>query len=189
MLPLAQYLSPQQFRDALSLRYNRSLMLMLPTGDGCGAAFTLSHAMDCRRGGLVVRRHNEICDALGDLACLAYKDVIQEPIVCDGDADGPGPIVDLGVCRVWQPQGEALFDVHVVDTDTNLISLVLMRMFCLVLKRRKNESIDWLQRRAMLPLHLLLNQARAGCNHFHRGNVCVCVCVCVSLYAPKAINN
>ena len=76
VLPLAQYhfdLSPQQFHDALSLRYNRSLILMPPTCDGYGAAFTLS---DCRRGGLVVRRHNEIRDALGDLACLAYKDVI-----------------------------------------------------------------------------------------------------------------
>ena len=57
VLPLAQYhfdLSPQQFCDALSLRYNRSLMLMPPTCDGCGAAFTLSHALDCRKGGLVV---------------------------------------------------------------------------------------------------------------------------------------
>ena len=120
MLPLAQYhfdLSPQQFRDALSLRYNRSLMLMPPTCDGCGAAFTLSHALDCRKGGLVVRRHNEIRDALGDLACLAYKDVIREPVVRDGDADGPGLINDLGVGEVWQPQGEALLDVRVVNID------------------------------------------------------------------------
>ena len=120
VLPLAQYhfdLSPQQFRDALSLRYNWSLMLMPPTCDGCGAAFTLSHALDCRRGGLVVRRHNEIRDALEDLASLAYKDVIREPVVRDGDADGPGLIADLGVRGVWQPQGEALFDVRVVDTD------------------------------------------------------------------------
>ena len=67
VLPLAQYhfdLSPQQFRDALSLRYNQSLMLMPPTCDGCGAVFSLSHALDCRRRGLVIRRHNEICDAL-----------------------------------------------------------------------------------------------------------------------------
>ena len=41
-------------------------MLVPTTCDGCGAAFTLSHALDCR---LVIRRHNEIHD---DLACLAY---------------------------------------------------------------------------------------------------------------------
>ena len=108
VLPLAQYhfdLSPQQFHDALSLRYNRSLMLMPTSCDGCGAAFTLSHALDCRRGGLVIRRHIEIRDPLGDLACLAYKNVVREPIVCDSDADGPGLIADLGVRGVWQPQG------------------------------------------------------------------------------------
>ena len=52
-----------------------------------------------------------------DLACLAYKDVIEEPVVRDSDADGPGLIANLGVHGVWQPQGEALLDVHVVDTD------------------------------------------------------------------------
>ena len=55
-------------------------MLTPPTCDGCGAAFTLSRAWDCRNGGrnggLVVRRYNEICDTLGDLAYLACKDVI-----------------------------------------------------------------------------------------------------------------
>ena len=79
VLPLAQYhfdLSLQQFHDALSLRYSRSLMLMPTSCDGCGAAFTLSHALDYMRGGLVIRRHNEIQDALDDLACLAYKDVV-----------------------------------------------------------------------------------------------------------------
>ena len=82
VLPLAQYhfdLSPQQFRGALSLRYNRSLILMFLTCDGCGAAFMLSHALDCQRRGLVIRHHSEIHDALGDLACMAYKDVIREP--------------------------------------------------------------------------------------------------------------
>ena len=46
-------------------------MLMPPTCDRCGAAFSLSHALDCRKGGLVVRCHNEISEALRDLACLA----------------------------------------------------------------------------------------------------------------------
>ena len=47
------HISPQQFCDALSLCYNRSLVLMPPTCDGCGATFTLSHALNCQRGGLI----------------------------------------------------------------------------------------------------------------------------------------
>ena len=35
----------------------------------------------------------------------------------DRNADVPALIADLGVRGVWQPQGEALFDVRVVDTD------------------------------------------------------------------------
>ena len=59
--------------------------------------FTLSHALECWRGGLVIRCRAKICDTLRDLACWAYKDVIQELVVCYSDADGPGLIADLGV--------------------------------------------------------------------------------------------
>ena len=38
--------------------------------DGCGAEFSIKHALDCTFGGLVSCRHNEICDAIGDLASL-----------------------------------------------------------------------------------------------------------------------
>ena len=120
VLPLACHqfdLSSQQFRDALSLRYHRPLAMMPASCDGCGSTFCLSHALDCRKGGLVTQCHNEVRDALGDLAALAYKDVIREPVVCKGDDGAPVLIADLGVRGVWLPQIEALFDVRVTDAD------------------------------------------------------------------------
>ena len=59
-------------------------------------------------------------DALGDIAALTYKEVVREPVVREADeAQGISALVaDLGVRGVWQPQAEALFDVRVVDTDT-----------------------------------------------------------------------
>ena len=39
--------------------------------DECGSAFSLSHALDCYKGGLVTQRHDEVRDALGDFAALA----------------------------------------------------------------------------------------------------------------------
>ena len=63
VLPLACHqfdLSAQQFRDALSLRYHRPLSMMPSSCDGCGSAFSLSHALDCRKGGLVTQHHNEV---------------------------------------------------------------------------------------------------------------------------------
>ena len=86
--------------------------------DGCGAEFSIEHALDCRFGGLVSRCHNEIRDAIGDLASLVWGNVVREPVVCDGSTSSDGALVaDLCVRGVWIPQSEALFDIRVVDTD------------------------------------------------------------------------
>ena len=85
--------------------------------DGCGSTFDLSHALGCRKGGLVTQRHNEVRDALGDFAALAYKDVIHEPIVREGSNTVPVLIADLGIRGMWLPQIEALFDIQVTDAD------------------------------------------------------------------------
>ena len=77
------------------------------------------HALDCKKGELITQRHNEVRDALGDIEALAYKEVVREPVAREADEiRGVSALVaDLGVRGVWQPQTEALFDVHVVDTD------------------------------------------------------------------------
>ena len=46
----------------------------------------MEHALDCRFGGLVGHRHNEVCDAIGDLASLVWGNVACEPVVCDQSA-------------------------------------------------------------------------------------------------------
>ena len=111
-------LAAQEFRDALALRYKKSLSQMPKLCDGCGAEFSTEHALDCRFGGLVSRRHNEIRDAIGDLASLVWGNVVREPVVCDRLTSSDGALVaDLCVRGVWIPQSEALFDIRVVDTD------------------------------------------------------------------------
>ena len=90
MLPVAKHhfdLSAGEFRDALAMRYGRSLLSMPSVCDGCGELFTLGHALDCKKGGLVTQRHNEVRDALGDMAALAYRDVVREPIVRESDGE------------------------------------------------------------------------------------------------------
>ena len=79
----------------------------------------MEHALDCRIGGLVIQQHNEIRDALRDLASIAYKEVTREPVVREAyDKNNvPALIADLGVHGCWQPQVVTLFDVRVVDTD------------------------------------------------------------------------
>ena len=74
-------LSATEFCDSLALRYNKLILKAPAKCDGCGDVFNMTHALDCRKGGHVIQLHNEVRDALGDLASLVYKDVIREPIV------------------------------------------------------------------------------------------------------------
>ena len=63
VMPIACHhfeLSPVEFRDALSLRYHRPLLKTPAHCDGCGEEFSFQHALDCKKGGLVTQRHNEV---------------------------------------------------------------------------------------------------------------------------------
>jgi len=63
VLPLARTqfdLSVQEFRDGLALRYKKPLLSVPSVYNGCGAQFSIEHALDCCFGGLVSRRHNEV---------------------------------------------------------------------------------------------------------------------------------
>ena len=110
-------LSAQQFCDALCLRYHYLLSLMPSSCDGCGGDFSLTHSLDCRKGCLITQHHNEIRDALGDLAAFGYWEFVHKPVVCDGIGDSPALIADLGIKGVWIPHAKALFIVQVTDTD------------------------------------------------------------------------
>ena len=80
-------LSAQEFRDGLALRYSREPNDLPSICDGCGAKFSVEHALDCKRGGLITQRHNEVRDELAHLSVLAYGDrnVSKEPVVCEGE--------------------------------------------------------------------------------------------------------
>ena len=93
--------------------------------------------MDCRHGGLVTRHHNEVQDALGDLASLLYKDVVREPVVCEREGDGVAMIADLGVSGVWQPRVEALFDIQATDTDAPYVATSVSSVLAAAEEKRK----------------------------------------------------
>jgi hypothetical protein len=66
-------LSAQEFRDTLLLRYARCPPDLLIQCGGCQQKFSVRHTLECKRGDLVVSRHNEIRDELSNLASKALS--------------------------------------------------------------------------------------------------------------------
>ena len=62
----------QEWRDALFLWYGLEPPDLPTYCDGYQTKFSISHALDCKKGGLVTARHNELCDGVGDLAGKAF---------------------------------------------------------------------------------------------------------------------
>jgi len=66
------YVNKQEFRDAVRLWYYWAI-------PDSGARFTVDHAMICRRGRFIRRRHNELRDLEAELLNMVCYDVEVEP--------------------------------------------------------------------------------------------------------------
>ena len=134
-------LSALEFRDRLHLRYNHNPPDMCKKCDGCGEPFTLSHALSCKKGGLIIMRHDEIKDELGDLLSQA----LTPSAVRDEPSIKPSPTVrntsptiqnnnnnlevvvdqherrgDLLVRGLWERSKYYVIDVKITDVNQPL---------------------------------------------------------------------
>ena len=60
-------LGAQEWREYLFLRYGIDPPDLPCHCDGCGAAFSIYHALDCKKGGLITACHNKLCDGVHNL--------------------------------------------------------------------------------------------------------------------------
>ena len=104
MLPLRQEgydLTSTQFRDQLAIRYGHEPSHLPSLCDGCGASFTLQNALDCPKGGLIKRGHNDIGDHDAKLADLAWGGVTVEPVLVPADDRNSRPALQAD----WSARG------------------------------------------------------------------------------------
>ena len=81
-------LGSQEWRDAAFLCYGLEPPDHPKYCDGCNDRFSICHALDCNRGGLVTARHNELRDGVADLAGNAFisSHVRNDPLIYQGCA-------------------------------------------------------------------------------------------------------
>jgi hypothetical protein len=120
-------LSAEEFRDSLRLRYGLKPHALPESCDGCGQRFSVGHALSCKKGGLVLLRHNDLVAEWHELSAQALTPsaVSDEPLIHSGQggngirAAGTDPELrgDVAVHGFWRRGATAIFDVRITDTD------------------------------------------------------------------------
>ena len=99
-------LGPQEWRDALFMRYGLDPPDLPKYCNGCEARFSISHALDCKKGGLVMERHFDICDGVADLAGKAFtpSHVRDDPLIYSGRAMSRTKLMPAGSTKKNPPE-------------------------------------------------------------------------------------
>jgi hypothetical protein len=156
-----------EFADATRLRYQKVPHNLPDKCDGCGSTFSVGHAHQCKTGGLIIRRHDEINCELASLTAMALKEsaIRAEPeinpsaSITDSNktmdaTDTNGDRGDLLIRGFWENGMDAIIDVRITDTDAkSYASRDPKKILQSQEKEKKKKYLDrcLLQRRAFTP--------------------------------------
>jgi hypothetical protein len=124
-------LSREEFQDNLAIRYGLRPRGLPERCDGCNEPFSVEHGLNCKKGGFVGQRHDDVCKELAHLCSMALTParISSEPEIFHGrglnaaqrNADevlGDEARGDVGAHGFWKRGRTTIFDVQVCDTDT-----------------------------------------------------------------------
>ena len=144
-------LNKSEFRDAIAIRYSQPIK-NLPSQCPCGQQFTMTHAMNCKRGGFINIRHNEIRDFEASLLSKVCTDVEVEPpltplqneLLNNGAIKGDDARLDVRARGFWRRGQNAYFDVCV--TNASAKSYADQSIKSLLQTHEKGKKRDYNQR-------------------------------------------
>ena len=120
-------LNKGQFVDAVRLRYNQPLK-NLPSHCPCGSKFNVEHALNCKKGGFVAQRHDQLRDMFTNLLGRVCKDVEAEPRLLPVTQEtfnfksanrGDESRLDIKAGGFWQRSQTAFFDIRVTHVNSS----------------------------------------------------------------------
>ena len=122
---LGYCLNKREFRDAVRLRYGWDIPEM-PKNCVCGQRNTVNHTLDCKRGGFVSLRHNELRDTEAQIMQEIAHDVRVEPGLQDltehiqlspGSNLANGARLDVSARGIYSRNDMTFFDVRVTNPN------------------------------------------------------------------------
>ena len=118
-------LNKQEFRDAVCLRYGWKIP-NTPSFCGCGKKNSVDHTLNCKLGGYVTMRHNNIRDFEAHLLKEVCKDVRIEPELMPVGSVETGSSsnkaekarLDVSAVGVWSSMERTFLDVRVMHPNS-----------------------------------------------------------------------
>ncbi|KAL7475656.1 LOW QUALITY PROTEIN: hypothetical protein ACHAW6_003456, partial [Cyclotella cf. meneghiniana] len=163
-------LTRHEWLDNIALRYGSRPPNLPSRCDGCGEGFTVEHALNCKKGGLVGIRHDDARDEWAHLCSLAFTNarVVIEPNILYGNDTATGPSRaalpnsppspndtpgdesrgDVLVHSFWQRARGTVFDVRICDTDARSGTVFDVRICDTDARSYANTSSDKVLERA-----------------------------------------
>ena len=117
-------LNKQEFRDAICLRYGWKIP-NTPSYCGCNAKNSVDHTLNCKLGGYVSMRHNNIRDFEANLLKEVCKDVKVEPeLLPIGNSENQSrnhaekARLDVSAVGIWSSMERTFLDVRVMHPNS-----------------------------------------------------------------------
>ena len=166
VLPLEKHgfnLNKGEFKDALAIRYCKHIN-NLPSVCPCGEKFDVTHAMNCRRGGFINARHNNIRDFEASLISQVCNDVEKEPPLqpitterfpksTNTKAEAR---LDIRARGFWRRGQNAYFDIRVTNADCasqrNSTLKSVLKKHEAEKKREYNQRVMQIEQGTLTPL-------------------------------------
>ena len=138
------------FRDSVFLRYNWAIP-KTPRYCDCKAENDNNHILNCKRGGYVNYRHNNVRDSVAEYLRLVTNDVriepplipIESPSFQQKGNNADKARLDISARGVWSTFERTFFDVRIFNPrSTSYKSKSLQQMYSLHEKEKKNQYMN-----------------------------------------------